>query len=299
MSPAARVVVDLVVALGLVVLLPLGLRLLGGVPRLRWWPVVGAAGAASLALPRGPVAVALAALYAAATLVLLGLGVRRAARWCRTRRAGPAPTTAVHELAALTALGTPLAGATALVAERAGTELFGFSLGILALTVPHLHVAGFAAALVAGLVGRLVQDGAAGRRAQVAAATVPAGTLLVLVGYFLGDAAELVGAVVLTAGMWLVAHLVWTRVLPAVRTGGLGAGRGRAVERLAAPLLGTSALVLVVTMALALVWAVGEATGWPHPSLSWMVATHGLANALGFGLCGLVGWRLVAGERVL
>ncbi|GAA2792813.1 hypothetical protein GCM10020219_074940 [Nonomuraea dietziae] len=51
---------------------------------------------------------------------------------------------------------------------------------MLALTVAHFHFAGFAAALVAGLVGRQARSGAA-------ALTVPAGTLLVLGGYFVGD----------------------------------------------------------------------------------------------------------------
>ncbi|OSC61194.1 hypothetical protein B5180_36300, partial [Streptomyces sp. BF-3] len=52
-------------------------------------------------------------------------------------------------IALLTALVTPSVAATALVAERSGHELFGFDLGILALTVPHFHFAGFAAALIA------------------------------------------------------------------------------------------------------------------------------------------------------
>ncbi|MFV2120579.1 YndJ family transporter, partial [Streptomyces sp. Act-28] len=47
----------------------------------------------------------------------------------------------------------------------------------------------------------------------------------------------------------------------------------------------------------ALSWAVGEATGLPHPSLAWMAATHGLANALGFGLCSLLAWRRLSAAR--
>jgi hypothetical protein len=51
------------------------------------------------------------------------------------------------------------------------------------------------------------------------------------------------------------------------------------------------AATLVVTMALALTWALGEATGLPHPTLTWMAATHGLANAVGFALCSVLAWR--------
>lgn len=295
MSPAARAAMDVVVALGLVVLLPLGLRLLSGMRRVAaLWPVVGAAGAASVWLPRGPGAVGLAVVYAAATVGLVLAGVLRATRWWRTAPAARV-TGAAQEVAVTTALLTPVVGAVALVAERGGHRFLGFELDILALTVPHLHVAGFAAALVAGLVARQVGGanvprGAARpvdrRLADVAALTVPAGTAGVLVGYFLGDWAELAGAVVLTAGMWLVAWLVVTSVDP-------GTDRTHGVVR---PLLLVSAAVLSVSMLLALWWAVGEATGAPHPSLSWMVGTHGLANALGFGLCGLVAWNLVEKE---
>jgi hypothetical protein len=56
-------------------------------------------------------------------------------------------------------------------------------------------------------------------------------------------------------------------------------------------LLGTAAAVLVPTMLLALSWAVGRAAGLPHPSLDWMIATHGVANAAGFGVCAILAWR--------
>ncbi len=80
-----------------------------------------------------------------------------------------------------------MAGAS-LVAERAGYELLGFDLEVLALTVAHFHFAGFAAALVAGLVCHAVRS----RWADAAALSVPAGTALVFAGYLVGDAVELV-----------------------------------------------------------------------------------------------------------
>ena len=33
----------------------------------------------------------------------------------------------------------------------------------------------------------------------------------------------------------------------------------------------------------------------PHPTLTWMAATHGLGNALGFALCSVLAWR---GSRI-
>ncbi|MEU1471190.1 YndJ family protein [Streptomyces sp. NPDC005761] len=269
------VLVGLIVMLGMLVIVPAGLRLADtpGLDRMRrLWPLFAVPGAVSLWLSRGPAATALAIGYAIGAALL---ALHAPARVVRC----PGPLlswrTAPAEVALLSALVTPAVAATALVAERSGRPLFGFGPGILALTVPHFHFAGFAAALVAGLVGR-VADGAAGR---FAALSVPLGTLLVLIGYFIGDRAELAGAVVLTAGMWTVAFLTWRTVRPAAR------------DRTTRLLLTTSAAVLAATMVLALSWALGEATGLPHPTLAWMAATHGVGNALGFALCSVLAWQ--------
>ncbi|MFC9625225.1 YndJ family protein [Streptomyces sp. NPDC056930] len=269
------VLVGLIVMLGMLVVVPMGLRL-AGAPELerirRLWPLFAVPGAVALWLPRGGPATILAACYAlGAVLLALHVPPRLLRNLAASRTSAVAPT----EIALLTALITPSIAAIALVAERSGHTLFGFGLGILALTVPHFHFAGFAAALVSGLVCR-VADSAAGR---FAALSVPLGTLLVLIGYFIGDRTELAGAVVLTAGMWTVALLTWRTI------------RGGQRDRITRLLLATSSAVLVVTMVLALSWALGEATGLPHPTATWMAATHGLGNALGFALCSVLAWR--------
>lgn len=263
--------VNLIVMLGMLVVVPLGLGLLGGpgtTALARLWPLAALPGAVALWLPRGTTATSLATVYAAATVALAALAPVRLARH---RSLAPA------ELAALTALLAPSVAGLALVAERSGTKLLGFELDILALTVPHFHFAGFTAALVAGLVCRSVRNRP--RLGAAAALSVPLGTLLVLAGYFVSDWAELVGAVVLTAGMWLVGLLSWRDV------------SHRAPDPLTGRLLLCSSAVLVVTMLLALWWALGEATDLVHPTLTWMAATHGLGNALGFALCALLAWR--------
>ncbi|MDT9693014.1 YndJ family protein [Streptomyces sp. P9(2023)] len=277
------VLVGLIVMLGMFVVVPIGLGLIDGPrpralgPLRRLWPLFALPGAVALWLPRSPTAAALAAVYALATVALaLCAPARLAARAGRP----PGEETPVHplapsEIAVLTALVTPSVAGLALVAERAGHELLGFDLGILALTVPHFHFAGFAAALVAGLVCRTSDTPAT----RFAALSVPLGTLLVLAGYFVDDWAELAGAVVLTAGMWAVALPTWRDLRP----GG--------PDRVTRALLAVSAVVLVATMLLALSWALGEATGLPHPSLTWMAATHGLGNAVGFALCSLLALR--------
>ncbi|MGW4683993.1 YndJ family protein [Streptomyces sp. NPDC004244] len=292
------VLVNAIVTLGMLGIVPAGLLLIDpiGLRRTaRIWPFAAAPGALCLWLPRGAPAVALAAVYAVAALALAArvparLQRARARSLARTPSGGSRPRGgAAAEAAVLTALASPAVAATALVAERAGYRLFGFDLDVLALTVPHFHYAGFTAALVAGLVCRAA---AAGRtrggadRARWAAYSVPGGTLLVLLGYFVDDWAELAGAVVLTAGMWLVALVTWQEIRPA------------GPDRRTRGLLAVSATVLGATMVLALWWALGEATGIPHPTLTWMAATHGLGNALGFALCSVLAWRrLTAGPR--
>lgn len=267
MGVAVWVLVDVLVTVGMLVVVPCGLRLLGE-PGLdlarRCWPYGAVAGAVSLWLPRGLLAAGLATIYAAAAGVLCAYAIR-------------VKGDLLARAAAASALVSPAIAASALIAERAGHRLFGFELGVLALTVAHFHFAGFAAALIAGLHRRI----SPGRLAGAAALTVPVGTMLVLLGYFTGEFVELAGALVLTAGMWVVGWLTWRHA------------RSGRLDRLTATLLGISAIVLAASMVLAVSWALGEATGIPHPSLAWMAATHGVANALGFAVCGIVGWRRV------
>ncbi|MFI5669696.1 YndJ family protein [Streptomyces sp. NPDC051704] len=283
------VLVHLIVTLGMLYVIPAGLRLIdpaGLRTTARAWPLLAVPGAVCLWLPRGASATVLAALYAAATLALAARAPARLLRTLRTPGGASGPA-APAEIAVLTALISPSVAGTALVAERAGYRLFGFDLDILALTVPHFHFAGFTAALVAGLVCRATATARGSTAlARWAAYSVPGGTLLVLLGYFVDDWAELVGAVVLTCGMWAVALLTWREVRPGAR------------DRTTGALLATSAAVLVATMLLALWWALGEAGGLVHPTLTWMAATHGLGNALGFALCSLLAWRRLTVDRM-
>ncbi|GIF74825.1 YndJ family protein [Asanoa siamensis] len=258
------VLLNLVDALAMLVLVPLALRLVGApVAVRRVWPWVALPAAVALWLPRGTGAALLAVPYLALTVVLAAGAVRGLRRF------------AAADVAVATGLAAPVVAASALVAERAGHRLLGFPLETLALTVPHLHYAGLVAAVVAALVCRATGDSMLGR---AAAWCVPAGTGTVLVGYFLSDEVELVGAGLLTLGMWLVAGLTVTRI------------RTTAPRRVRV-LFTISSGMLVVTMLLALDWAAGHVFPVPHLSIPWMVATHGLLNAVGFALCALLAWR--------
>ncbi|MFE4972521.1 YndJ family protein [Kitasatospora sp. NPDC056651] len=277
MGKGTTELVDLLVLLGMGAVVPLGLALIDepGLTRIRrLWPLAAVPGALSLWLPVGGPAAGSAAPYALGTLAI---ALHAPLRLARTRSLAPA------EVAVLTALAAPSVAGIALVAERSGYPLFGFEPHVLALTVPHFHYAGFTASLVAGLVCRAT--GPDSTAARCAALSVPAGTLLVLAGYFLGDWWQFAGAAVLSAGMWLVGLVTWREL------------RARAGARATARLLTASSAVLALTMLLALWWALGRAAGFPHPTLTWMAATHGVGNALGFALCALLAWRRLAAAR--
>ena len=84
----------------------------------------------------------------------------------------------------------------------------------------------------------------------------------------------------MAVGVCLTAALELTRV---VRHQAAGWARA---------LLGISALAIWVPMALAVAWAAGQHWAIPVLSIPDMARTHGLANALGFILCGLIAGHL-------
>ena len=265
-------ILRLVVMLGMLVVLPLGLGLIPGLPKglPRLWVAGAVPAAVALWLSQGPLAAGLCVPY---ELVAVGLALFGLRWWWRSPRGAA-------DLAVLVALAAPTVAATALVAERAGRDLFGFPPSLLALTVAHFHFGGFAAALIAGLVCLSTDDGPL---ARAAALCVPAGAAVVFLGFWLGRVGsfgrvmELAGTVVLTVGLWLVAWLTWRE--------------RRGADRLTRVLFLVAAVVPVATMALALSWALGRVSDLPHLSIDAMVASHGVANAVGFALCSVLAWR--------
>ncbi|MCM4076366.1 YndJ family transporter [Paractinoplanes hotanensis] len=232
-------VLHLVVAVCVLLFVPLALGALGrGRQLVRWWPVVAVPAAVALALPRGVTAALLCLPYLAACLAVPVV--------LRQQR-----------LVAFAAACLPVAAA-GLLAERAGVALLGFPAGVLGLTAAHFHVAGFGALLLLALTRS---------RYRLPA---PVGVAIVGIGFLIGGAAgdvvELVGAGVLTAGLWLA----------------LATHAGRGARWLFA--------LSLVTMSLALLYAAGQVTGLPHLDLTWMVLTHGVLNAAAVLAALVVAW---------
>ncbi len=237
----------LVVALCVLTFVPLGLSALGRGRRLvHWWPAAAIPAVVALSLPRGLPAALLCVPYLLACLAV--------------------PLVLRHRaLPAFAALCLPVAAA-GLLAERGGYDVLGFEAGVLGLTAAHFHVAGFGALLLLALAQPV---------RRVARALAPAGVALVGLGFLVGrtplgqhtgDLIELLGAGLLTSGLWLA----------------IAALAGRAARML----LGLS----VVTMGLALLYAGGEVLDVPHLNVTWMVLTHGILNACAVLTALVVAW---------
>lgn len=104
------------------------------------------------------------------------------------------------------------------------------------------------------------------------------GTVIVAVGHFAGRVTELLSAVVLTVGLTATSWVAGRHV------------RARLGDRAARSLVLVASLATPATSALAVWCVLGRATGLPDLSIAETAATHGVVNAVGVGLCGLLAW---------
>lgn len=171
-----------------------------------------------------------------------------------------------------------------LFADRLGLEPGGFAAPFVQLTAIHFHYAGFASAVLAGCVLRWCPGSST---AAFAAALIVGGPAVVAAGFAYAGMLQIVGAALLTLGLWLLAWVSVRHVAPQ-------AGKPAGV------LLVVSSIAVLAPMVLAVQWAVGANFGTRALSIPAMVRIHGVTNALGFTLLGVTGWRMAldrAGQR--
>jgi hypothetical protein len=195
----------------------------------------------------------------------------------RLRRRGLWP---LEELCIDAGLGYLLVGGIWLFASRLGVNLLGFSDTIVLLTAVHFHYAGFAAPILAGLAGRKISKVNPRARSFYlpACAGVMAGPPLVAAGITFSRAVEVFSASLLALSILVLAMLILLVIVPALN------------NRFAQILLIISAVAVIVTMAFACLYAIGRFKGIETVSILRMAQIHGLSNALGFVLCGLLAW---------
>lgn len=231
--------------------------------------------AGSFLLRPGPAAAALALPWLALTAAIAALGLRR------LLRRGPRPLAeAVIDLgAAYLAVG----GAWTL-ADRLAYQPLGFATAIVALTAVHFHYAGFLLPLVTGLAVRRTGSATArlaGVGVVVAVPLVAAGitTTQLARGVVVEAAAALLMAASGMLAAWLHLRLAARGTAPAVARG----------------LWAISGLSLAAGMVLAALYGARFFLSVPGLDVGWMQVSHGPLNAFGFGLAGVLGWRLADG----
>ncbi len=232
--------------------------------------------AAACWLPRGPVAGILTLPWVGFTALLAIAGFKRMQAGGMKRE--------LHLLCADVALMFLLIGGLWALADRGGISPGGFEMSIVALTAVHFHYAGLLLPLFAGLAQRELWMSRMAAR--------------VAVGVVLGVPAVAFG---ITA-----TQLGWSPTLEAGLGCGLAlAGMGLAVLHVrlaldaqwpmaARVLIGIAGASLFFGMVLAALYssrAYFAPAAWL--GLPEMRALHGTVNALGFGLCGVLGWRRI------
>jgi hypothetical protein len=181
----------------------------------------------------------------------------------------------------------PVAGLW-LVVYRLGVQPFDYGETIILLTVVHFHFAGFAAPIIAGMVGRML----AARQYQSSKAfllivvALVAAMPLIAAGITLSPLLGLIGTLLLTTGLVLLAVLTLARAWPAI------------ASTSARILLVIAALSSCAAMVLACLYAYSIVTYTLIIRIPTMAMTHGLLNAFGFVTCSLIAWSIISANRV-
>lgn len=259
---------------GQLVVVPLGVGLLvGGGPPLTTaldrggrfgLRLGGVAAVAALAVPRGELSAAVAALYLLPVLAVGMAGLLRALP-------NGLPSTA--QVARIAAGGFLVVGAVFFVIHRQGIGVAGVPEHILQLTAVHFHFTGFGVGLMAA---ELAERSGSGR---IGAWLLLAGMVVTPIGFLTGAAVQLSGALLVVAALLVIAVGTVSVV------GRVGSGAARR-------LLFVSSVVPWLVGGMAAVYALTEALGRPAIPLIAMASLHGVFAAFGVVFCGLLGWRL-------
>jgi hypothetical protein len=279
-----------ILLLGVLVIVPLGLALIGTISERRsvlldiagaFQPFAALAVIISSFLAPGAAAGGLALPWLITTSLigldgLLCLG--------RLRNAQGRAFATVSVLAAMIYL--PV-GAVWLIMSRLGIQPLEFGDTIVLLTAVHFHFAGFAAPLLTGLTGHHLPVTKTRPIYLLAVVCVIAGTPLVAAGITFSPLLALVGAIVISTGLVCLSLTTITIIVPSVPS---------LIPRI---LLVVSSLSVIPAMALASLYAYSIVFHKLIVDIPQMAMTHGVINAFGFALCGMVAWvLLLRRERV-
>jgi hypothetical protein len=242
-------------------------------------PVAAAIGGVSFFLTPGPLAGTFAYTWLLFTLFLALVGAQQLRRPKRPSLADFCLSVALIYL--------PIGGAW-LVLARLGLRPLGFSPTTVLLTTAHFHYITLAALVMTGLVGQVLGESPNVRLQQLyrlAALCILICPLLVALGITVTQLTgiyilESCAALLLAINLILLALLTLRFLVPT------------ATPVFARGLLAVSSLAVFFTMLFATAYVLGVLTSAWVITVTEMIAVHGWTNALAFGLCGLLGWRL-------
>jgi hypothetical protein len=241
------------------------------------WIIFGAAALATISffLPTGIVA----ASFAGAWLLVCALfGLRGFRRLWRYR------AQSFSQFCFAVGEGYLIVGGTWLVASRLGLQPVGFQEPIVLLTAVHFHFAGFLSAVLAGLTYERLRETRWSKPLGAALAGVVVGPGLLALAFLVGPKVKLAAVILIVVGQFGLA------------TGMIRVALGN-VNPVARAMLLFSSGCVVAGMALAATWALGEYPLQAFVDLGRMERVHGALNAVGFGICGLIGWMNAGQER--
>lgn len=235
---------------------------------IRYLPLPGAALiTASFFLKDGPAAGALVCLWLVMAVAFAFDGLDRLAR-TRFR--------SFQEFCFAIGEGYALIGALWLLASRLGLQPMGFREPIVLLTAIHFHYAGLMAAVLVGLAASSMRTPLPLRVALLCAVLGPA---LLGLAFLAGPKLRLAAVVLMVIGEYGIAF------------GTFRVGLASASE-IGGQMLILGSACVILGMALAAIWAVGEYPLHAFVNLEQMARYHGVLNSFGFGLCSLIGWTL-------
>lgn len=243
-------------------------------------PIAAFIGGISFLLDRGPLSAAFAVVWLLFTGLLALFGL---VRLFHVRRSLPDICLAVALLY------LPI-GATWMVLSRLGLQPLSFGEYTVLLTAIHFHFIALAALIITGLTGQSIQTNRRKVRwmaYQIAALGVLVNPILVAAGMTIAQLTgmhflDTVPADLLALSLILIALLGLRFIVPGT------------ISLFAKVLLFFSYTAVFFTMLFAGAYALGTETGAWTITVSQMIMIHGLENALVFGLCGLLGWRIRA-----
>ena len=268
---AALDLLTVLLLFGQLVVVPVGLLLLapargGAVGALHWggramFRIGGVAAVASLALPRGELAAAVAALYLLPALIVGAAALLDAGSVRSTPdRAG---------IAARVLLAV---GALLFVLHRQDVAFAGLPELSVQVAAAHLHFVGFGLVVMAGALARRSP-----RFGGVASMALAVGSLPAAIGSLVHPTLQVIGSLLVLGGLGALVAGTFTVLADA------------GVPAVARRLLVISIACAIFVAALAALSLLGAPVG----EVGSMVRLHGTFAAVGVVLIGLVGWRLV------